>query len=194
MFQVSKLSVKMSFLDTGVMLTFFQGFLYWPIFISLNLSIFCNTLSFQWGFIWTFLCFKGCPGARLFRINIFVRPAGSSRSRRHNQSTGERYRQLLAQAEGQLFSHITARQGSIVWEGDPLSQDNFSPNNRGLRLLSRTSRFRDAADTFRDASSSSSNDHSAIPLLFFHWLYLLRLQARVSDLHCAEWLLAYILQ
>ena len=40
MFQVSKLSVKMSFLDNEVTsLTFFQGFLYWPIFISLCLSI-----------------------------------------------------------------------------------------------------------------------------------------------------------
>lgn len=138
MFQVSKLSVKMSFLDNGVMsLTFFQGFLHWPIFISLYLSIFCNTLWFQWGFIWPFFCFKGCPGARLFRINIFARPAGSSRSRRHNQSTGELYCQLLAQAEGELFSHITARQGSIVWEGDPLSQDNFSPYNRKLSRLGR---------------------------------------------------------
>ena len=122
----------------------------------------------QWGFIWTFLCFKGCPGARLSRINIFARPAGSSRSRWHNQSTGERYCQLLAQAEGQLFSHIT---GWIVWEGDPLSQDNFSPYNRGLRLLSRMSRFRDSAGTFRDASFL--NDHSAITLLFLHWLSVL---------------------
>lgn len=188
MFQVSKLSVKMSFLDNGVMsLTFFQGFLHWPVFISLYLSIFCNTLWFQWGFIWPFLCFKGCPGARLSRINIFARPAGSSRSRWHNQSTGERYCQLLAQAEGQLFSHIT---GWIFWEGDPLSQDNFSPYNRGLRLLSRMSRFRDSAGTFRDASFS--NDHSAITPLFLHWLYLLRLQAGVSDLHCAERLRAYI--
>lgn len=169
MFQVSKLSVKMSFLDNGVMsLTFFQGFLHWPIFISLYLSIFGNTFWFQWGFIWPFLCFKGCPGTRLSRINIFARPAGSSRSRWHNQSTGERYCQLLAQAEGQLFSHIT---GWIVWEGDPLSQDNFSPYNRGLRLLSRMSRFRDSAGTFRDASFL--NDHSAITLLFLHWLSVL---------------------
>ena len=56
-----------------------------------------------------YICFQGCPGAKLFRINIFARPAGSSRSRRHNRSMGERYCQLLAQAEGQRFSHVTAR-------------------------------------------------------------------------------------
>lgn len=50
MFQVSKLSVKMSFLDNGVMsLTFFQGFLHWPIFISLYLSIFCILYDFSEG-------------------------------------------------------------------------------------------------------------------------------------------------
>ena len=172
----------MSFLDNEVTsLTFFQGFLYWPIFISLYLSIFCNTLWFEWGFIWPFICFQGCPAARLFLINIFARPARSIRSKRHNQSMGERYCQLLAQAEGQLFSYITARQGWIVWGGNLLSQDNFSPYNPELISnveISRLGWYLTRRIIFER------------PLSYTHWLYLLRLQARVSDLHCAEWLRA----
>ena len=70
-------------------------------------------------------------GPTFLHINTLARLAGSTPSRRDNQSMCER---CWLGKRGQLFSHINARWSWLGWEGDPLFRDNFSPYKQGLNL------------------------------------------------------------
>ena len=82
---------------------------------------------------WWFFYMRNKTLARLEGWPAFFDPAGSYRSRRNNQSMRERCCQLLALANGQLFSHINARQKWLGWKDDPLSRETLT--QRGLRTL-----------------------------------------------------------
>lgn len=82
---------------------------------------------------WWFFYMRNKTLARLEGWSAIFDPAGSYRSRRNNQSMRERCCQLLALANGQLFSHINARQKWLGWKDDPLSRETLT--QRGLRTL-----------------------------------------------------------
>ena len=81
-------------------------------YISLHGKLFTPAKKIGWARRVTSL-----TGSPFFHINTLSRPAGSTRSRRDNQSM--RKRCWLGQ-RGQRFSHNNARWSWLDWEGDPV--------------------------------------------------------------------------
>ena len=73
-------------------------------------------------------------GPTFLHINTLIHPAGSTRSRRDNQSMREHCCQLLAQAKGSFFLSYKHSLSWLGWENVPLSRDNFSLYKRVLKL------------------------------------------------------------